>query len=194
MQFKAFLAAAFAATAMAQDSSLASELASITSNLATLSIPLPSNELSIFSVLATAVPPGFVTALSDPAVSASFASELSAGNAPSWYSALPSDVRSYIDGAASAASAATDNASLSSAVESITASISSVAASVTSQLSADASSVGASVSSRLSAASASASATGSSSATSTGGAPAPTGAVVASMAGVIGVLALAIGL
>ncbi|KAF7513300.1 hypothetical protein GJ744_009721 [Endocarpon pusillum] len=102
MQFKAFLAAAFAATAMAQDSSLTSELASLTSNLG-----LPSSDLSIFSVLSTALPSGFVTALRDPAVSSSFASELSAGNYPSWYSALPSDVKSYIN---SVASVATHNA------------------------------------------------------------------------------------
>jgi hypothetical protein len=112
-----------------------------------------------------------LTAITDPAVQSSLASDFSAGKTPSWYSALPSDVKSYIN----SAEGVTSNLPLSSVASSLTAGVSSIKSSASSQISA-----------------ASASAAGSSS--STGGAPAPTGAIVASMAGVVGVLALAVGL
>ncbi|KAF2472233.1 uncharacterized protein BDR25DRAFT_313396 [Lindgomyces ingoldianus] len=81
MQLKAFLFALSATGAMAQ-------LPGVTDSVGA----------SVLSVLATAIPPDSVSlALTDPgAFSSMLASALSAGSTPSWYQALPSDVKSYL--------------------------------------------------------------------------------------------------
>ena len=159
------------------------------SDLATISVAIPTPDMSMISVLLTAIPPSLLASITEPAVAASLQSDFQAGNTPAWYSDLPDDVKSFVN---SAGGVAETNAPLSSVASSLTAGASSVASS----LSAGASSVASSLSSQLSSATASAASAASagSSSSSTGGAPAPTGAIVASMAGIVGVLALAVGL
>lgn len=146
---------------------------SLTSALGDFSVTLPTQEASIFSVLATAIPPEVRQSITDPAFVSSIQSDFRAGNTPSWYSDLPADVKSYISDAGSYASGV-DLSSIASEATSLASSIGSAASNV------------ASAASRVSGAAASA--------TNNGAGPAPTGAVLASMAGVAGVLALAIGL
>jgi hypothetical protein len=119
------------------------------------------------------MPSSLQSAITDPAVQSSLASEMSAGHAPAWWSGMPENVKSYIIGGASE----TGNMPLSSVASSLTAAANPATSSASARAQAEASS-----------------ATGASSSMSAGGAPAPTAAIVASMAGVVGVLALAIGL
>lgn len=136
------------------------------------------------AVLRTAVPSTLLTALNDPAVASSLSREFALSSYPSWYTPLPSDVKNYINSAANV----TDDQSLSSSSITTTTTTSSSANASTSAL------LRTSASSVISAASASETSASQTSSTSTGGAPAPTDAILASMAGVVGVLALAVGL
>ncbi|KAI4190785.1 MAG: hypothetical protein L6R41_000559 [Letrouitia leprolyta] len=52
---------------------------------------------SVLSVLQTAAPPEFLSnVVHDPAYAASFESAFAAGSSPSWFLALPSDVKAYL--------------------------------------------------------------------------------------------------
>ena len=52
---------------------------------------------SVLSILETAAPPSFLSNIvHDPAYAASFESAFAAGSSPSWFLALPSDVKSYL--------------------------------------------------------------------------------------------------
>ncbi|KAJ5247602.1 hypothetical protein N7468_002585 [Penicillium chermesinum] len=51
---------------------------------------------SIASVLATAVPESFLSQMANPSAASSIANEIEHGHYPSWYSDLPSSVKSWI--------------------------------------------------------------------------------------------------
>ncbi|KAI1951225.1 hypothetical protein LOZ57_001780 [Ophidiomyces ophidiicola] len=79
---------------------LPSDLAGIAHDLKSLSNFLPPS--GIISVLATAIPPGVRSSIeANPTNALNFNSELhsslKAGNTPSWYNNLPSDVKSYLN-------------------------------------------------------------------------------------------------
>ena len=108
---------------------------------ATLASVLPT--ASVLSVLATAAPSGFLSQIvHDPSYAQSFESAFAAGSSPSWFTALPTDVRSYLhtySGYAGVGSAlgteASQAASVVSVVASASASASSAAASRTGSMS-----------------------------------------------------------
>lgn len=84
MQYRLFAAAALAATAFAQDEADASQEA--------------AELLSVVSVLQTALPSSLIqdALTNSEGVSSQLASEFAAGNTPSWFTALPSDVQNYL--------------------------------------------------------------------------------------------------
>ncbi|KXT10856.1 hypothetical protein AC579_1954 [Pseudocercospora musae] len=86
MQYKLFAAAALAAAAYAQVDGTAEQSAQA------------AELLSVVSVLQTALPSSLIQeALTNSAgVSSELASEFAAGQTPSWFTALPSDVQTYL--------------------------------------------------------------------------------------------------
>lgn len=79
-------------TALPTDPAVLLQLGGLANSLASA---LPTS--SVLAVLLTAAPSGFVSSIvNDPSYAASFESAFSAGNSPSWFNALPTDVRSYL--------------------------------------------------------------------------------------------------
>ncbi|KAF2233580.1 hypothetical protein EV356DRAFT_567840 [Viridothelium virens] len=135
MQYKNLAVAAFAATAYASPDLVERQASS--SGL---------NQLSVYQVLQTALPPSLISlATNDPAAASSvIASEFAGGQTPSWFTALPTDIQTYLVPAATPASvasaAATSGAgSISSALGSLTSAASSLISSANSSISAAAS-------------------------------------------------------
>ncbi|MCJ1330383.1 hypothetical protein MMC10_007066 [Thelotrema lepadinum] len=177
----------------------------------------------VLSVLETAVPSGFLSnVIHDPSYAASFLSEFEAGSSPSWFLALPTDVRSYlhtynnygsvataVGGIASVESVA-NSQSISSVSASISASMASASASgsvsgstamsssATGSMASSTGGTTGSMSGSSSGASAAAtgSSTGASSASSSAGAAAAreTGALAAGAMAMAGILGLAVAL
>lgn len=89
MQFKALTVLALSALAIASPELEKRQSASITGN---------PTESSVLSVLATALPPSLLAigVTNAPEVGSIIASAFAAGETPAWYSALPSDVKSYL--------------------------------------------------------------------------------------------------
>ncbi|KAI9656791.1 MAG: hypothetical protein M1821_003430 [Bathelium mastoideum] len=130
MQFKNIAVLAFAASAVASPELDERQATSAGVNTA-----------SIYQVLQTALPPSIISlALTNSAAASSaIASEFAGGQTPSWFSALPSDVQTYLVPVATTAAA-----SITSAESSIIASASSFISSANSSLSAVASNLTAS--------------------------------------------------
>ena len=79
-------------TALPTDPAVLLKLGPLANSLASA---LPTS--SVLAVLLTAAPSGFVSSIvNDPKYAASFESQFSAGNSPSWFNALPTDVKSYL--------------------------------------------------------------------------------------------------
>lgn len=79
-------------TALPTDPAVLLALGPLANSLASA---LPTS--SVLAVLLTAAPSGFVSSIvNDPSYAASFESQFSAGNSPSWFNGLPTDVRSYL--------------------------------------------------------------------------------------------------
>ena len=180
-----------------------------------LAAALPTS--SVLSVLLTAAPSGFVSNIvNNPSYANSFESAFSAGSSPSWFNALPTDVKSYLHtysgfgqvagaagGIQSAERAATSNGTIASGTAAATGgSITGSAASTTgSQSSGGTTGSGSSGSMATmtssspaaggSSASSAPAAGGASSASSHGGAAAPTGALAAGVVGMVGILGAA---
>ncbi|CDM33727.1 hypothetical protein DTO013E5_1496 [Penicillium roqueforti] len=178
---------------------------------------------SIMSVLATAIPASWYDEIIDPASRSVIISEAAAGTYPAWYNALPSSVKAWatsnfddqlagVSATASATGTQTETAD-SSAIEtgsttpsrqtsnaavttsaSTTASGSTSISSSSSDSSSDSSSSIISSPSSASSSDSSSSSSSPSSSQSTGGAPAPTGGIAMGVAGMAGVLALALAL
>lgn len=161
----------------------------------------------MLSVLETAAPSSFISnIINDPAYASSFESAFSAGSSPSWFTALPTDVKSYLHtytgfvGIASAAAGIqSDAANATTAAGNDTAS--STGAAHASGASMTTSTSGASSGSGMMSTTSSSgnpASTGSSSASAakatTGGATRPTGVIAAGFVGAAGVLGLAIAL
>ncbi|KAI1838213.1 hypothetical protein DTO006G1_4708 [Penicillium roqueforti] len=174
---------------------------------------------SIMSVLATAIPASWYDEIIDPASRSVIISEAAAGTYPAWYNALPSSVKAWatsnfddqlagVSATASATGTQTETAD-SSAIETgsttpsrqtsnaaVTTSASTTASGSTSISSSSSDSSSDSSSSIISSPSSDSSSSSSSpsSSQSTGGAPAPTGGIAMGVAGMAGVLALALAL
>ncbi|KAK3068024.1 hypothetical protein LTR53_014726 [Teratosphaeriaceae sp. CCFEE 6253] len=101
MQYTILAVSAFAASVLAQDTTAAA--ASI-------------NPISLYSVLQTALPSSLVAeALTNSAAASSeIAAQFAAGQTPTWFSALPSDIKTYL------VPLATNPAALSSAAGNVT--------------------------------------------------------------------------
>lgn len=176
-------------TALPTDPAVLLSLGGVANQLASA---LPTS--SVLSVLETAAPHSFISnVVNDPSYASSFASAFSAGSSPSWFTALPTDVKSYLHtytGFAGLASAAVG-------IQSVTASETTTGSGTSSATgTGGASSTGSGMMSTTSGPSSStasaASATGSTA--TTAGAVRPTGALAAGAAGVLGILGLAIAL
>ncbi|KAI2713445.1 hypothetical protein CBS147332_5185 [Penicillium roqueforti] len=174
---------------------------------------------SIMSVLATAIPASWYDEIIDPASRSVIISEAAAGTYPAWYNALPSSVKAWatsnfddqiagVSATASATGTQVETAD-SSAIETgsttpsrqtsnaaVTTSASTTASGSTSISSSSSDSSSDSSSSIISSPSSDSSSSSSSpsSSQSTGGAPAPTGGIAMGVAGMAGVLALALAL
>ncbi|MCJ1223608.1 hypothetical protein MMC12_000251 [Toensbergia leucococca] len=170
-----------------------------------LASALPTS--SVLSVLETAAPKSFISGvLYDPSYASSFESAFAAGSSPSWFNALPTDVKSYlhtysnygaIATAAAAIESATNNATVGAtgSANMTESSTSQNTAATSSSSSIAASPMTTTGSSTTSASSSSGSSTsGSSSASpatdSNSGASHHTGAIVAGLTSLVGVLAL----
>ncbi|KAJ5795367.1 uncharacterized protein N7518_001106 [Penicillium psychrosexuale] len=221
MQYKVLTTLFLAATALAApaDPTSTSSGTETADNDETYDIAdVPS---SIMSVLATAIPASWYDEIIDPASRSVIISEAAAGTYPAWYNALPSSVKAWatsnfddqlagVPATASATGTQTETAD-SSAIEtgsttpshqtsnaavttsaSTTASDSTFISSTSSASSSDSSSV--SSSSSDSSSDSSSTSSSPSSSQSTGGAPAPTGGIAMGVAGMAGVLALALAL
>lgn len=176
-------------TALPTDPAVLLSLGGVANQLASA---LPTS--SVLSVLETAAPHSFISnVVNDPSYASSFESAFSAGSSPSWFTALPTDVKSYLHtytGFAGLASAAAGIQSVT-ANETTTGSGSS-SATGTSGASSTGSGMMSTTSGPSSSGASAASAT--SSKATTGGAVRPTGALAAGAAGVVGILGLAIAL
>lgn len=168
------------------------------------------SRLSVVSVLQTALPSSLIQeALTNSAgVSSEFASQFAAGETPSWFTALPSDVQTYLvpnGGEVPSATAITTSTSVSSSSATGTGGLnpgingtlsngtSTALASRTSSRVQTTLTEGATVSETRSSSATSSTTSASSSSTSEAGAGVPTAAVAmgfAGLAGVVGVLAL----
>lgn len=220
MQFKLLAALLFGATALALPQATGTSSSSATDEETALLDSIPS---SILTVMETAIPANWWSEIMDPSSRDSIISEIQAGTMPAWYNNLPSSVKAWattaganfaeslLGGSAVAtatgmatadANAATGTASV--AIATATASGSSglagsagssaaVSSLVSSAPSATTPKAGSASSAAPSAASSAAS-SAHASATSTGGAPVATGSVALSMAGVAGILGLALAL
>ncbi|KAK5123064.1 hypothetical protein LTR85_003260 [Meristemomyces frigidus] len=168
------------------------------------------NLVSVLSVLQTALPSSVIAeALTNSAaVSSEIASEFAAGNTPTWFTALPSDIQTYLVPAATTAAnitsanattilgtatgIAANSSAVSGAQSGILASASAHNSSVISRASlgtSTASSSGSSSSSTGSSSGSSGSSSGSSS-SSSAGASMPTAIIGAGLAGALGVVGL----
>lgn len=173
MQFKALTVLALSALVIASPELEKRQNASTTEN---------PTELSVLSVLATALPPSLLAIgyTNAPEVGSIIASAFSAGQTPAWYSALPSDVKSYLPILYSEEAPTTTPLSISAGISSSlnTTAISSVqSASLKATTTAAGSVTG------------SASSAGASS-TSSGGASYPSAVVGAGVAGALGLLGM----
>lgn len=197
MQFKALTLLALTALATASPELHKRQSASVTEN---------PTELSVLGVLATALPPSLLAigVTNAAELGSIIASSFSAGETPGWYSALPTDVKSYLTvlysevasttaGASSVLAPLTtplgNTASLSSIQASISASISS-SLNTTTISSVHSASLKASTTAAGSAAGSAAASSALSSSKSTGGAAYPTAVVGAGVAGAIGLLGM----
>lgn len=220
MQYKAFAALFFAATALAApatDSSSDDYSDLYDTSSGDDSFDLDDVPTSILAVLATAIPDSFYNDLMDDSSRSSIVSAAAAGTYPAWYNSLPSSVKAWatsnFDDEIAGASSTIDSFSTQtgSASNSVTATGSSTAVetgSSSASSSSDASSAAGvtttsgqtssaaqSTSSSDSSSDSSSSASASASPTeSTGGAPAATGGVAMGVAGAAGMLALALAL
>lgn len=162
---------------------------------------------SILTVLETAVPSTWYEALADPSAQASIYEAAASGVYPDWYNSLPQSVKAWVTGDDS--DSETGIASLLPTMSSDAASSGSTAATTTGPSSADATSTSGSSSSGAVSSSSSSSSESSSDASSSSatpsGSPSPsstgngampmaTGGVAASVAGVVGLLGLAVAL
>lgn len=159
---------------------------------------------SILTVLETAIPSTWIEALADPSAQYSIYEAAASGVYPDWYSSLPQSVKAWVTGDDS--DSETGIASLLPTMSSDAASSGSTAATTTGPSSADATSTSGSSSSAAAsssssdstsdASSSSATPSGSPSPSSTGNGAMPmaTGGVAASVAGVVGLLGLAVAL
>lgn len=155
---------------------------------------------SVLSVLQTAAPPEFLSkVVHDPAYAASFESAFAAGSSPSWFLALPSDVKAYLHTYSNYGGVATAVVELGSVAGGSTTSGGSMGTMTSSGSGSTATSTGDETSQTTSAAmtsgqGANAQTTGSSPSTTaaTGGAAGHTGPLALGLAGVVGVLALAV--
>ena len=79
-------------TALPTDPAVLLELGPLANSLASA---LPTS--SVLAVLLTAAPSGFVSSVvNNPSYANSFESAFAAGNSPSWFNGLPTDVKSYL--------------------------------------------------------------------------------------------------
>ena len=142
-----------------------------------------------------------------PSYASSFLSDFSAGKPPSWFNALPTDVKSYLHtysdyGAVATAvgqfAEATRNASLAAESSAANSTNSGSGSGMVTSMSGSSTAMSSTAGSGSSASAAAGSTTGSSSAkasgASTAGAPSPTGAIAVGLAGVVGILGLAVAL
>jgi len=199
-------------TALPTDPAVLLQLGPLANSLASA---LPTS--SVLSVLLTAAPSGFVSSIvNDPSYAASFESAFSAGKSPSWFNGLPTDVRSYLHtysgfgGLATAAGAIKDvtssagseagaagttassaGSAASGAMSSSASGASNSASSASSGMSMSATSMASTEGSTPS--SAAPVATGSS-APSSGGAAHPIGTIAIGLAGVLGIMGIAVAL
>lgn len=121
MQYRIFSLAALAACAYAQDDSAAqsSDAAQLyilppqAIRVITETLTQTFSRLSVVSVLQTALPSSLIQeALTNSAgVSSQLASEFAAGETPTWFTALPTDVQTYLVPAIANATAVTTGAS-----------------------------------------------------------------------------------
>lgn len=182
------------------------------------SLTVPSVPNSILTVLETAIPASWYADIMDPSSRSAIMSEIEAGTLPAWYNALPSSVKAWASaqggfddnfigvtdadsgsGEATAIEpqstptttalnvAVTNTAAASMTSEAVSSGVVSSSGAVSTS---QASSTGSSQSSSH----ASSSSATPSSATSTGGAPVPTTGVAMTIAGIAGLLGLAIAL
>lgn len=206
-------------TALPTDPAVLLQLGPLANSLASA---LPTS--SVLSVLLTAAPSGFVSNIvNDPSYAASFESAFSAGNSPSWFNGLPTDVRSYLhtysgfgglataagaikgvtssaaaeatggNGTAASEGSGSSGMTGSSATSTMDSSASMASVSSMSASSAAAMSATSTASTEGNTASAAPAATGSSS-SAKGGAAQPTGAIAAGIFGAVGILAVAVAL
>lgn len=207
MQFKLLAALLFGATALALPQATGTSSSSATDDETALLDSIPT---SILAVIETAIPTSWLSEIMDPSSRDSIISEIQAGTMPAWYNSLPSSVKAWATTAggsfadallgSSAVATATGMATADANAATGTASVAVATATGSSGSagsSAAVSSVVLSASSAATSKAASASSAASSahaSATSTGGAPVATGGVALSMAGVAGILGLALAL
>lgn len=156
-------------------------------------------------MLETAAPRTFLSrVVHDPAYAASFESDFAAGKSPSWFLALPSDVKSYLHtyngygGLATAVgkaesitrdAAESESGATGQAASSVGGNDSGVVTGTNGVLTAEPTGASGSVASNVAA---SAGSTGPASSTVTGGAPDSSGVMAASFAGLVGILGLAV--
>ncbi|MCJ1252425.1 hypothetical protein MMC24_000231 [Lignoscripta atroalba] len=148
----------------------------------------------VLSVLETAAPSGFLSQiLHDPTFASSFQSAFAAGSSPSWFNALPTDVRSYLHTYTNFGVAATV---AGGAIGSLTPSATSGGSASTGTASTSSSPMMTSTSAAMSSETsvAAASEAGPSSTTSAGGAAQHTGTIAAGLAWCVGILGLAVAL
>ncbi|KAF4556955.1 Hypothetical protein D9617_1g088370 [Elsinoe fawcettii] len=157
--------------------------------------------VSVYQVLQTALPSSLVqeALTNSDAVSSQIASQFAAGQTPSWFTALPTDIQSFLIGGAaetgtpasnSATATGNSTAAVTSAAGNASASVSQISGSVSSRVSSITGAIASGASSRASGASGSAA---SGTAGSSGMAAKPTGIIGGAMlgaAGIIGLLAL----
>ncbi|KAJ5625858.1 hypothetical protein N7510_002167 [Penicillium lagena] len=215
MQFKVLTTLLLStALASAYDAELATETASAVAwsgssdssetNPYSNSVFIPSIPKSILTALETAIPPSWYTDIFKPSFRSSIESEVLAGTMPAWYNSLPNSVKAWASSegdfinnfigaeqTSALAVAISSNAPATGVPAHKTASTMSTAAVTVTSAS------GTTSGTTSGAASGAASGTkksAPSSSTSTGGAPIATGGVAASIAGVAGILGLALAL
>ncbi|KAF2223124.1 hypothetical protein BDZ85DRAFT_282158 [Elsinoe ampelina] len=158
--------------------------------------------VSVYQVLQTALPSSLIqeALTNSDAVSSQIASEFAAGQTPSWFTALPTDIQSFLIGGAaetgtpasnSATATGNSTSSATGAAGNASASVTEISGSISSRISSATGAIGSAASSGASRASSAASA--GSTAGSSGMAAKPTGVIGGAMlgaAGIIGLLAL----
>ena len=146
----------------------------------------------VLSVLETAAPRSFISNIvHDPAYASSFESAFAAGSSPSWFTALPTSVKSYLHTYTGFAGIATAAAELDSATRNASAAATATGPGLSKTGSTTGSGRSVSTSSTGSTSVTAAGGTTQSSSVSQGGAAKPTGMIAAGMAGVVGFLGVA---